>query len=202
MFPGREGKPLLQRLLSAFLGLVLVAAAQTPTLVKGTPPPTYILYQILFHQIMALETQANALDASAKVGGADLRASFQKQLGLSDTDTALFKVVAGTCVAQLDAEDAKAMKTIATAKASVQAAQPAQQSAIASATISQLGTFETERTAISNGCIQNLQHNVSAKAFARVDLYVSSVIGSKTHPIAVATAATGPGATAGSAVKQ
>ncbi len=196
------------RLLLLLLGVTLLAAAQPPTfatsnLVKGTPPPTYILYQILVHQITALEARADALDASGKAGGADLRSAFQRELALTDADAAIIKVVAGTCVQQLDAQDAKAKAVISTAKTAVAAAVPAQQPTLTAAAITQLNSLEAGRTAISNSCIQNLQHNLPTRTFARVDLYVNTVIGSKTQPVPVnpnPTAATGP--ISGQAVKK
>jgi hypothetical protein len=190
------------RLLPAVLGLAIAAVAQPPNLVKGTPPPTHVLYQLLFRQIMALQAQANALDASAKAGGRDLRTAFQKELRLTDADTAIIKVVAGTCVQLLDAQDAKAKAVISTAKAAVAAAIPARQSTLTAAALTQLNSLEKDRTAISSACIQNLQHNLPAQTFARIDLYVNSVIGSKTHPVPVASTSETPTRTTGQAVKK
>jgi hypothetical protein len=146
---------------------------------KAPPVPT--LYRILFRHVNALEAAASDLDSKKQEGGDGLRSHYQKQLNLSDSETAVLKSTAADCGRQLDAQEARALAAIKSTRAKDSAGTPAGKAPVPStSTKAVLASLEQERADISTGCAKSFQAGVAAQTAAAFDVYVRTVIASDT----------------------
>ena len=159
--------------LALFLVAPLSLLAQTlTTATQGTPQsgaPVYVLYRLFFRDVAQMDTIAAQLDAAGKSGGDKLRGWYQQSLVLTADEAAVLKQSAVNCNQAL-AQHQQQVQPVVTAVQSQLATLVTPPASFTPPP--QLVALETQRTAISNTCIQNLHSALGDRKFTDIDVFV------------------------------